>query len=85
MGDDWVNNHFWCFALRVWETLSLVTCCRSLVVVYGGCLILQIGVAAESPRVDGEAVAVDVTKLLQGSLCQGVMKSAARKYRHWDF
>lgn len=62
---------------RVWESLSAVTCCRSLVAVYDGICILQIGVAAESPN-EGEALAVDAAKLMQGSLYQAVMKSGAR-------
>jgi hypothetical protein len=31
---------------RAWESLSGVTCCRSLVVIYDYCCILQIGLAA---------------------------------------
>ena len=65
--------------LRVWESLSVVTCCRSLVILYDSICILQIGMAAESSAGDGEAMAVDATKLMQGSLYQGVMKSEARK------
>ncbi|KAG8654036.1 protein COFACTOR ASSEMBLY OF COMPLEX C SUBUNIT B CCB4, chloroplastic isoform X2 [Manihot esculenta] len=65
--------------LWVWESLSAVTCCRSLVAVYDGICILQIGVAAESPN-EGEALAVDAAKLMQGSLYQAVMKSGAQSY-----
>ncbi|KAJ9187579.1 hypothetical protein P3X46_003019 [Hevea brasiliensis] len=65
--------------LWVWESLSAVTCCRSLVAVYDSICILQIGMAAESPN-DGEALPVDAAKLMQGSLFQGVMKSGAQSY-----
>ena len=64
----------------MWESLSDVTCCRSLVIVYEGSSILQIGVAAESSPGNGEAVGVEANKLMQGSLYQGVMKSGARKF-----
>ncbi|KAK9276171.1 hypothetical protein L1049_005702 [Liquidambar formosana] len=66
--------------LWVWESLSAVTCCSSLVIAYDGSCFLQIGIAAESSTEDGEAEAVDATKLMQGSLCQGVMKSGAQSY-----
>ncbi|XP_057948505.1 protein COFACTOR ASSEMBLY OF COMPLEX C SUBUNIT B CCB4, chloroplastic isoform X3 [Malania oleifera] len=66
--------------LWVWETLSLATCCRSLVVVYDCFCILQIGVAAESPSDNDDAITVDAHKLMQGSLYQGVMKSGAQSY-----
>ncbi|GMH01646.1 hypothetical protein Nepgr_003485 [Nepenthes gracilis] len=62
-----------------WESLSAVTCCRSLVVVYDNNCILQIGMAAESSKC-GEAEAVDVAKLIQGSLYQGIMNSGAQSY-----
>lgn len=75
-----IGELFYSFSLlRVWESLSVVTCCRSLVIVYDRYCILQIGVAAESSIDDGEAMDVDVFKLMQGSLYQGVMKSGARK------
>jgi hypothetical protein len=70
-----------CFSLlilRVWESLSDVTCCRSLIIVYDSQCILQIGFAAKS-SIGDEAVAVDANKLMQGSLYQGVIKSGARK------
>lgn len=63
---------------RAWESLSTVTCCRSLVVVYNCQCIVQIGVVAKSQN-DGEPLAVDAAKLMQGSLCQGVLKSGTRK------
>lgn len=65
----------------MWESLSDATCCRSLVVVYESSCVLQIGFAADSSPGDGEAVSVDVNKLMQGSVYQGVMKSGARKFR----
>ncbi|GMH01645.1 hypothetical protein Nepgr_003484 [Nepenthes gracilis] len=51
----------------------------SLVVVYDNNCILQIGMAAESSKC-GEAEAVDVAKLIQGSLYQGIMNSGAQSY-----
>ncbi|KAA8533064.1 hypothetical protein F0562_033403 [Nyssa sinensis] len=66
--------------LWVWESLSVVTCCRSLVIVYDGRCIFQIGFAAASSGNDGEAVAVDANKLMQGSLYQGVIKSGSQSY-----
>ncbi|KAF8399366.1 hypothetical protein HHK36_015231 [Tetracentron sinense] len=66
--------------LWFWETLSVVTCCRSLVIVYQSSCLLQIGVAAECSTNGGDAVIVDAKKLMQGSLYQGVMKSGAQSY-----
>ncbi|KAK7407310.1 hypothetical protein VNO78_09115 [Psophocarpus tetragonolobus] len=66
--------------LWVWESLSDATCCRSLVIVYESSCVLQIGFAAESSPGDGEAVNVDVNKLMQGSVYQGVMNSGAQSY-----
>nr|XP_048318272.1 protein COFACTOR ASSEMBLY OF COMPLEX C SUBUNIT B CCB4, chloroplastic isoform X2 [Ziziphus jujuba var. spinosa] len=66
--------------LWIWESLSDVTCCRSLVVVYDRSCILQIGFAAESSEIEGEAVSVDAITLMQGSLYQGVMKSGVQNY-----
>ncbi|KAJ4711210.1 protein COFACTOR ASSEMBLY OF COMPLEX C SUBUNIT B CCB4, chloroplastic [Melia azedarach] len=65
--------------LWAWESLSAVTCCRSLVVVYDSVCILQIGMAAESGK-DSEAVTVDASKFVQGSVYQGVMRSGAQSY-----
>lgn len=62
----------------MWESLSEVTCCRSLVIIYDSNCVLQVGFAAESSARNGEAVGVDTKKLMQGSLYQGVMKSGAR-------
>ncbi|MBA0809186.1 hypothetical protein Gohar_024858, partial [Gossypium harknessii] len=39
-------------ASRVWESLSAVTCCKSLVIVYDCQCIVQIGVAAKSLNID---------------------------------
>ncbi|XP_068650233.1 protein COFACTOR ASSEMBLY OF COMPLEX C SUBUNIT B CCB4, chloroplastic isoform X2 [Aristolochia californica] len=63
-----------------WESLSVVTCCRSLVVVHGNLCLLQIGVAAESSARSGEAVAVDPMTLLWCSLCQNATKSGTQRY-----
>ncbi|GAB4839889.1 Protein COFACTOR ASSEMBLY OF COMPLEX C SUBUNIT B ccb4, chloroplastic [Ancistrocladus abbreviatus] len=62
-----------------WETLSAVTCCRSLVIVYDGNCMLQVGAAAESSE-GGDAIVVDAAKLIQGSLYEGIMKSGAQNY-----
>ncbi|XP_026663812.2 uncharacterized protein LOC103715882 isoform X5 [Phoenix dactylifera] len=66
-------------ASRAWESLSATTCCRSLVVVHGGFCLLQIGVAAESLTEVGEAVAVDVHKLIQSSVYRNVAESGKRR------
>lgn len=63
---------------RAWESLSDVTCCKSLVIVYDKRVILQIGFAAASSDAD-EAVVIDADKLMEGSLYQGVLKSKSRK------
>ncbi|XP_022733348.1 protein COFACTOR ASSEMBLY OF COMPLEX C SUBUNIT B CCB4, chloroplastic isoform X2 [Durio zibethinus] len=68
-----VSEIFW-----AWESLSAVTCCRSLVIVYNCQCIAQIGVAAKLRN--DEPFAVDAAKLMQGSLCQGVLKSGAQSY-----
>ncbi|URE49308.1 hypothetical protein MUK42_04918 [Musa troglodytarum] len=67
-------------ASRVWESLSSTTCCRSLVVIYGGNCFLQIGIAAESQNEIGVAMVVDVHKLLQGSLCRSAIGSGKQSY-----
>ncbi|OMO54986.1 hypothetical protein COLO4_36266 [Corchorus olitorius] len=69
-----VSEMFW-----AWESLSAVTCCRSLVIVYDCKCIVQIGVAAKLQN-DDNPVAVDAAKLMQGSLYQGVLKSGAQSY-----
>ncbi|KAL3338413.1 hypothetical protein AABB24_027502 [Solanum stoloniferum] len=65
--------------LWAWNSLSDVTCCRSLVIVYDGKCILQTGFAAASSN-GSDAVAVDSNKLIEGSLYQGVLKSASQSY-----
>ncbi|KZV37119.1 hypothetical protein F511_15039 [Dorcoceras hygrometricum] len=65
--------------LWVWESLSDVTCCRSLVVVYDGIFILQIGFAEKNAN-GGEAVVVDVENLMQGSLYCGAVRSGSQSY-----
>lgn len=62
-----------------WQSLSAVTCCRSLVIIYEDSCICQIGVAAESSK-GGEAETVDAIKLIQGTLYRGIMKSGAQSY-----
>ncbi|KAK8450007.1 hypothetical protein SEVIR_7G297800v4 [Setaria viridis] len=65
--------------LWTWDSLTTATCCKSLVVVYGGNCILQIGVAAGSPE-DGNALTVDTQKFIQGSLYKSAMESKKREY-----
>ncbi|XP_072996050.1 protein COFACTOR ASSEMBLY OF COMPLEX C SUBUNIT B CCB4, chloroplastic isoform X2 [Typha latifolia] len=67
-------------ASRAWKSLSAATCCKSLVVMHGGDCLLQIGIAAESPKEDGEAVDVDAHKLIQGSLYKSVMEAGKQSY-----
>ncbi|KAK2994390.1 hypothetical protein RJ640_029505 [Escallonia rubra] len=66
--------------LWVWQTLSEVTCCRSLVIVYNSRFVLQIGFAAASSSNEREAVVVDPNKLMQGSLYRSVIKSESQSY-----
>ncbi|RZC87619.1 hypothetical protein C5167_036163 [Papaver somniferum] len=66
--------------LWLWDSLSAVTCCRSLIVVYEGSCLLQIGVAAESASGEGLAMSVDATALMEGSLYKGAMKSGTQSY-----
>lgn len=66
--------------LWAWNSLSVVTCCRSLVIVYDGKCILQIGFVAASLSNGSDAVAVDINRLIEGSLYQGVLKSASQSY-----
>ncbi|GMP94292.1 hypothetical protein CsSME_00043799 [Camellia sinensis var. sinensis] len=65
---------------RAWESLSVATICRSLVIVYDGEFIFQIGFAAASPASDKEAVPVDANNLMQGSLYPSVLKSGSQSY-----
>ncbi|XP_023513804.1 protein COFACTOR ASSEMBLY OF COMPLEX C SUBUNIT B CCB4, chloroplastic [Cucurbita pepo subsp. pepo] len=66
--------------LWVWKSLSEVTCCRSLVIVYDGMCIFQVGFAAESAEGDGDGEHVEACKLMQGSLYKGILKSQAQSY-----
>ncbi|OAY85884.1 Protein COFACTOR ASSEMBLY OF COMPLEX C SUBUNIT B CCB4, chloroplastic [Ananas comosus] len=66
--------------LWAWKSLSTATCCKSFVVVHGGDCLLQIGFAAESLNKDGDAMIVDVHKLIEGSLYKSVMKSGKQSY-----
>nr|CAD1825736.1 unnamed protein product [Ananas comosus var. bracteatus] len=66
--------------LWAWKSLSTATCCKSFVVVHGGHCLLQIGFAAESLNKDGDAMIVDVHKLIEGSLYKSVMKSGKQSY-----
>ena len=63
---------------RTWDSLTAATCCKSLVVVYGGNCKLQVGVAAASPE-DGNAVDVDAQKFKQASLYNTAMESKKRE------
>ncbi|KAF5939008.1 hypothetical protein HYC85_023267 [Camellia sinensis] len=79
-----INSHLPDFVvselLWAWESLSVATICRSLVIVYDGEFIFQIGFAAASPASDKEAVPVDANNLMQGSLYQSVLKSGSQSY-----
>ncbi|KAG7585213.1 Cofactor assembly of complex C subunit B CCB2/CCB4 [Arabidopsis thaliana x Arabidopsis arenosa] len=65
--------------LWAWESFEVATCCKSLVIVYNGICLIQIGMVAESPE-DKKAVIVNTDKLMQGSVYRGVMKSKAQSY-----
>ncbi|KAL9246450.1 hypothetical protein vseg_019983 [Gypsophila vaccaria] len=62
-----------------WQSLSVVTCCRSLVIIYEGVCILQIGMAAKSST-NNEVETVDAAKFVQGSLYGGLMRSGTQSY-----
>lgn len=65
--------------LRAWESLSDVTCCRSLLVVYDGICILQIGFADVLQPNGDVPMVVDADELIRGSLYKGVMRSGSRE------
>lgn len=74
--------------IRAWESLSDVTCCRSLVVIYDGIFILQIGFAKKKYANGSEAIVVDVDRLMQGSLYSGAVRSGSREiytFKHLSF
>ncbi|WOL20302.1 protein COFACTOR ASSEMBLY OF COMPLEX C SUBUNIT B CCB4, chloroplastic [Canna indica] len=79
-----INSEIADFAINelqwAWESFSSVTCCRSLVVIYGDDCLLQIGVASESPNDCTVAMTVDVHNFLQGSLCRSAMGSGKQSY-----
>nr|KAJ0198236.1 hypothetical protein LSAT_V11C700378370 [Lactuca sativa] len=64
--------------VRAWESLSGVTCSKSVVIVYDGICVAQIGYASNEN--EGEAMVVDAHKLMQGSIYQGLMKSGSQSY-----
>ncbi|XP_066344680.1 protein COFACTOR ASSEMBLY OF COMPLEX C SUBUNIT B CCB4, chloroplastic-like isoform X1 [Miscanthus floridulus] len=64
--------------LWTWDSLTTATCCKSLVIVYGGNCVLQIGVAAGYPE-DGNALNVDAQKFI-GSLYKSAMESKKQSY-----
>ncbi|KAK1269456.1 hypothetical protein QJS04_geneDACA006866 [Acorus gramineus] len=66
--------------LWVWECLSDVTCCKSLVIVNGRKCLLQVGIAAKSSSKDDDAMTVDCHQLSQGSLYQNVQSSGKQIY-----
>ncbi|KAI7983435.1 hypothetical protein LOK49_LG15G02014 [Camellia lanceoleosa] len=66
--------------LWAWESLSVMTICRSLVIVYDGEFIFQIGFAIASHASDKEAVLVDANNFMQGLLYQSVLKSGSLSY-----
>ncbi|KAL4574153.1 hypothetical protein LXL04_020978 [Taraxacum kok-saghyz] len=61
-----------------WESLSAVTCSRSLVIVYDGMCVFQTGYASTTS--DGEPVVVDADKLMEGSIYKSIIKSGAQSY-----
>lgn len=63
-----------------WESLSDVTCSKSLVIVYNGICVLQIGYASTSSSNEGEPMVVDADKLMQGSIYQSIIKSGSQSY-----
>ncbi|KAF3529497.1 hypothetical protein DY000_02041159 [Brassica cretica] len=69
--------------LWAWESIKVATCCKSLVIVYNGICLLQIGMAAKSPDAN-KAVLVNTDKLMTGSVYQGVFNSKAQKINN-DF
>ncbi|KAH7858593.1 hypothetical protein Vadar_025718 [Vaccinium darrowii] len=79
-----LNSHLPDFVVSelmwVWESLSAATCCRSLVIVYDSKLILQTGVAASSSANDGEAVLVDASGFMRGSLYRSALNSGSQSY-----
>lgn len=75
----------WFLSLRSWESLSSASCCRSLVIVYRGNCLLQIGVAAKSSEEGSDAAAIDVPKLMQGSLYRSAMESRKRMFLIMSF
>ncbi|XP_020259330.1 protein COFACTOR ASSEMBLY OF COMPLEX C SUBUNIT B CCB4, chloroplastic [Asparagus officinalis] len=75
--DSTISQVAACELLWAWESLSAASCCRSLVIVYGGNCLLQIGVAA---AVGSDPVIIDVPKLMQGSLYRNAMKSGKQSY-----
>ncbi|KAG6429639.1 hypothetical protein SASPL_107691 [Salvia splendens] len=66
--------------LWAWESISNATCCRSLIVVYDGICILQIGFADVLKPNGDEPMGVDADKLIQGSLYKGLMRSGSQSY-----
>ncbi|KAL6975007.1 hypothetical protein U1Q18_041047 [Sarracenia purpurea var. burkii] len=79
-----INSHLPDFVvsglLWVWESLSVATCCRSLVIVYDNQFILQTGFAAATSTNDWKTVPVDVHNLTRASLYQSVSKSGSQSY-----
>ncbi|CAM0902059.1 unnamed protein product [Alopecurus aequalis] len=66
--------------LWTWDSLTAATCCKSLVVVYGGICVLQIGIAASSPEDGNNSVNVDAQKFIQGSLYTSATESKKQSY-----
>lgn len=66
--------------LWAWESLSDVTCCRSLLVVYDGICILQIGFADVLQPNGDVPMVVNADELIRGSLYKGVMRSGSQSY-----
>ncbi|XP_052172632.1 protein COFACTOR ASSEMBLY OF COMPLEX C SUBUNIT B CCB4, chloroplastic isoform X2 [Diospyros lotus] len=66
--------------LWVWESLSVATCSRSLVIVYDNNFIFQTGFAAASSANYSEVVPVVPNNLMEGSLYKSVLKSGSQSY-----
>eukprot|EP00249_Psilotum_nudum_P011322 c23101_g1_i4 orf=640-1107(+) len=73
--DNVVQELMW-----TWDALRNSTCCQAVVVVFRCRCLLQAGLAAESPNDEGEPLAVDPFKLVEGSLCQMVWASRKQSY-----